>query len=936
MIFLHAFLDGHPTQEDGTLRSAKVKLPDDFKDTLTAESLFSAIRVGHSGICFAELCSEQYVMLETTIATTSLGGLSVTSDDLLDEDMCDPRRQMRQIIRRLLAGSDLVVFYVKRDRIFGDPSRSALAGDAPPADTSSHTVQKRPRSPDDSESTQHPRTSPFSLEKFWYYTYDGKQTFFCTALDRSSDKFSFASDFSSLLQDHNTVLPEFSLIVVDIETALVGTSTKVVLFNHYEPDPISLLRTMLECHHDMHQEQMDAYDETLKTMAISESKEPHVKRYRSNCLVLPISFLRSTGLTDETAHASLTSVTLSALRSFGNRYRKLLGDCNITSLLDRDDVSKSIRGALSLIQCFNPHCSIVVTIQDFDTPATDIWLGRLEGSRCVDTTEHGICRWIVSNILEPLVKSTVVSRVYAFSRTTGMMEAIRTPLFPIMDLSSLTSFQDLCAPPVVTGNALLAWIYRTADIFPPKEVLKARQRELLEISGTPYTSEEGVQKYGPRLRYTFLVSVFQLAWLNRTNPKVSLLPRFTDRSCSDQYLPLGISSDIERAIAVGIGRMEPDQQNKLEDSSIHAGAPPFAVNVDRPFCYSDIPLRQLVREGSATSGALHLIEGSRKDPVSCLLLSLGLLLALTDRAQDGTCKVVFTNEQAKKLIREVFRTRVHTNEQITYSLDPVHMCRRLEKYYQSLPLTLTRDLQENAFHVMFMERLNSRDMYVGRLLSIPELRLKKGPDDRSLNDALNKPTSNLYVDCYAPEEGAVHELKVANASNVYAGTIDDVHPSTAQLRSFIKEKIDPIMEKEWPNADHWENGVQVDLEAELVANKGRPRYRNYSATLHWIDLIVKFRANDKDCYERVDTRFRNGIVQVRRYQRLVAAGEAKIVDGKVLGGTNPEGIQWSVIESKTTGKNTVIKAYIWMLLCGKYIIHYELPSIEKAHTFHRA
>lgn len=96
--------------------------------------------------------------------------------------------------------------------------------------------------------------------------------------------------------------------------------------------------------------------------------------------------------------------------------------------------------------------------------------------------------------------------------------------------------------------------------------------------------------------------------------------------------------------------MEPDQRNKLEDSSIHSGAPPFLVNVDRQFCYSDIPPRQLVQAGSATSGASHLVEGSRKDPVSNLLLSLGLLLALTDRALDGTCKVVFANTQAKQLV----------------------------------------------------------------------------------------------------------------------------------------------------------------------------------------------------------------------------------------------------------------------------------------------
>ncbi len=104
MITRCALLYGHPRQMDGTLRQAEIKLPEDFKTTLTAESLFSAIRVGHFNMCFAEPCSAQYEMLETTISTTLLQAASATDADLLNEDQFDPQRQMRQIIRRLLDG----------------------------------------------------------------------------------------------------------------------------------------------------------------------------------------------------------------------------------------------------------------------------------------------------------------------------------------------------------------------------------------------------------------------------------------------------------------------------------------------------------------------------------------------------------------------------------------------------------------------------------------------------------------------------------------------------------------------------------------------------------------------------------------------------------------------------------------------------------------
>ncbi|KAF8918525.1 hypothetical protein CPB85DRAFT_1280184 [Mucidula mucida] len=911
MIVRYALLHGHPPQMDGTLRKAEIKLPDDCKTSLTVESLFSAIRDGHFNMCFAEPCSAQYVMLETIISTTSLQPASATHADVLnEEEKLDPQQQIRNIARRLFAGCHLVVFYVPRASVNGDPSHSTLADGALPADRSSPTVQKRPRSPDKSDSNRVIRPSPLSLEQSTYYANGEKITIFA-AINRDSKDFSLASNFETLLHNQNTVLIDFSLIIGDIETALVrGTSTKVVLFNHYESVPMGLLRSMLERHHDILEEPKSS-DKALKGLAIRTTPNllPQVGSLREKCLVLPIIFSPLTGLTDGMAKATLTTEILKALWSFGKTYRKYLGNSDIA--LHDDDVLESIQGALSLVQRFAPGCFVVVTIKDFDAPATDMWLGRLEGSRSVNLTEHGLCRWISANFLAPLVTSPVVARVYGFSRTSGMMEAIQTPLFPIRDLSSLPSFQDLCSPRVAIGKALLSWVYRKPNGgSPDKKTLGDRHQELLEISGT--------------------------SWANRNDATVSLEPRLTKDPTSNRYLSLGISSDIERAIAIGLCRMEPDQRNKLEDSSIHSGAPPFLVNVDRQFCYSDIPPRQLVQAGSATSGASHLVEGSRKDPVSNLLLSLGLLLALTDRALDGTCKVVFANTQAKQLILEVFRTRMTTIEQTTYSHDPVDMSRRLEKYYQSLPLTMTRDLQENSFHLMFKERLDSRDMYVGHLLSLPELRLKKGPIDRGLNDALNKQTSNLYVDYYEPEEGAVHELKVANATNVYAGTVDDINPSTFQLRTFITDKIDPIMENEWPDANHWENKAEVDLTAELKANGGRPGYRKYSANLYWTDLIVKYRSRNKDCYERVDTRFRKGIAQVREYQELVAAGETMIVDGKVLGGTSPEGIEWSVIESRTTGENTVIRAYIWMLLCGKYIIHYQLPSIEKAHRFHRA
>lgn len=139
----------------------------------------------------------------------------------------------------------------------------------------------------------------------------------------------------------------------------------------------------------------------------------------------------------------------------------------------------------SLVQRFAPGCFVVVTIKDFDAPATDMWLGRLEGSRSVNLTEHGLCRWISANFLAPLVTSPVVARVYGFSRTSGMMEAIQTPLFPIRDLSSLPSFQDLCSPRVAIGKALLSWVYRKPNGGSPgKKTLGDRHQELLEISGT--------------------------------------------------------------------------------------------------------------------------------------------------------------------------------------------------------------------------------------------------------------------------------------------------------------------------------------------------------------------------------------------------------------------------------------------------------------------
>ncbi len=357
MIVRYALLHGHPPQMDGTLRRAEIKLPDDIKTSLTAESLFSAIRDGHFNVCLADPCAKQYVMLETAIATTSR--LCATSKDPLQERQLDPQRHMRQIVRSLLDGCNLIVFYRKRDSVNGEPSHSP--GGAPPADRSSPTVQKRPRSPDKSDSNRVTRPSPLSLVQSTYYA-NGEKIILFAAINRNDEnvcvssvsreihadfiQFSLASNFETLLHNQNTVLIDFSLIIGDIETALVrGTSTKVVLFNHYESVPMGLLRSMLERHHDILEEPKSS-DRALKGLAIRTTPNllPQVGSLREKCLVLPIIFSPLTGLTDGMAKATLTTEILKALRSFGKTYRTYLGNSDIA--LHDDDVLESIQGAL--------------------------------------------------------------------------------------------------------------------------------------------------------------------------------------------------------------------------------------------------------------------------------------------------------------------------------------------------------------------------------------------------------------------------------------------------------------------------------------------------------------------------------------------------------------------------------------------------------------
>ncbi|KAF9032319.1 hypothetical protein BDZ89DRAFT_1037163 [Hymenopellis radicata] len=613
----------------------------------------------------------------------------------------------------------------------------------------------------------------------------------------------------------NAVVFDRTSVIGKIHEVLDGTPHKFVVFNHPEIDPMKLLQTTLIGFHDV--DAIDIYPRLLGQMSISQIA-PQLEH--SNCVVFEIKY--------DDMYISDRDVLV------------LFRGNDLRDWLKENNVKTSIEDVLSFVEAIAPEYRVVVVITALDELANATWLRRLAENVIVDTTEHDIAQWIVANVLLPLVKSSVVFRVYAFTSQTGIIDSLKSPQVPILNLTYDDAFFDVFSPRVEEGNAVLAWIYGV-----DAQDLSLRQAELSRLTRVSLSAVEG-----------------------------------------------------EEARAVLHFRMLLIQNKRVYQS----------------------------------------VEGGHTDPVPLLLLSYGLLTAATPKT-GGLSYLVFSNQQAKDLVHHIFKNRVRKLHP-TQPGDPLELRKRLERFYQSMPTRLIQDINETAFHISVLERFDSSDIYVGQIGRISELRLWKAIDYCDPDDKEDQP-GNLYADVYDPEEGAVYELKNANAEGTYRGTIADVHPTTSQIDAFIRIHVDPIMKTPFPKG-HWDQEYVDGLEAELSRNNGVPEYPSWHSARTWNGLRVRY--YDKQLrrwtFESLDTRFRKGIRQVRRYQMLIANGEARIVDNKLTGGIyaagDHEGIKWSLIEQAEMGTNGKVRAFVWMLVCGKYIVWHELEAIQKHHAFYKA